>query len=59
MEFWIARDKNGGLFLYAEKPYRDALVWLSEHMECCEINKALFPEINWEDEPIKVKLIKD
>lgn len=56
---YIARDKNGSLWLYSEKPHRVILdVWWSESENSMQINSEEFPQLKWNDEPIEVKLIK-
>ena len=52
---WIARDKDGSLYLYEGKPYRKGYVWMYryEH-EPYEIDNDWFPEITWENEPIEL-----
>lgn len=54
---WIARDKNGWLFLHEFKPHRDSDEWLSDNTESCgSILGDLFPNLKFEDEPIEVEL---
>lgn len=61
---WVARDKDGSLWLYNEKPTR-------EEKSSCWINKSsitnegigtlqltMFPDLKWEDEPIEIELIR-
>lgn len=46
---FIARDKDGRLFLYETKPWRDELVW--KYMDSgIRIFKELFNFVKWEDE---------
>ena len=55
---WIAKDKNGDIFGFEEKPKKDKHVWLCEEYDycldntCCidGLNQSLFNEILWEDE---------
>lgn len=60
---WVARDKNGNLFLYAEKPPKtpNVGVWGRGRMGSNDyyfIPKNLLPSIKWADEePTKVKLV--
>lgn len=54
---YIARDKNGTLWLYSEKPHRGFGVWFSDSANMMMINSEEFPQLKWEDEPIEVKLI--
>ena len=58
-ELWLARDKNGELIIYENKPFKDELA------EQWTLNgwwgflpKNWFPEVKWsDDEPTKVKLV--
>lgn len=59
---WIARDKDGRLFLFLEnKPEKSGDIWTNWCIAICEIDKELFPEVKWEDdEPTEVVLtLKD
>lgn len=50
---WIARDKNGNLFIYCEKPIKRESAWGSEIIfdyEVMIIFNHLFQFIKWEDE---------
>lgn len=62
---WIARDKDGTMWLYIDEPVRSLNSWevdteksLLRADDCMEIDGDLFPDIKWEDEPIEVELIK-
>lgn len=64
---WVARDKNGTVWLYTNKPIRSSMFsrWnvdtensLFSTNEWMEIDGDLFPDLKWEDEPIEVELIK-
>lgn len=48
---WIARDKDGCLFLYNKKPYKYGSFWkyTSAYTEL-DIYKHLFPCMKWEDD---------
>lgn len=55
-EFWVARDKDGNLFAYNDKPKRcdnqkEWLVWFLFSMK-----NSYFPNLTWKDEPIEVEL---
>ena len=58
-EMWLARDKDGDLFIYEKEPFKDerAEQWtLVGRMSFLPAN--LFPEVQWSDKkPTKVKLI--
>lgn len=58
---WVARDKDGTLALYKEKPVRGSLDkerWVTfwPAYECFEIDRSLFSNLKWEDEPIEVDI---
>lgn len=52
----VARDKNGFLFAYEDKPTRcdNQREWLGLFL--CSMKNSYFPELKWEDEPIEVEL---
>jgi hypothetical protein len=54
MYFFIARDRDGSLFLYNDKPIRqsDYGTWTS--CDFFKMDDKLFPEITWQDEPQQV-----
>lgn len=56
---YVARDKNGTLWLYREKPWRNEEfgMWFLDISKNMQINSEEFPQLKWEDEPKKVKLI--
>ena len=68
MKYFIARDRTpfdgrrlGALFLFNEKPERGVNVWNQFddegwHCESIQLDRTLFPELKWEDEPIEVEL---
>ena len=58
-ELWIARDKSGKLFLYMNCPKRTYnRIWLDhKDRDMMEINKELYPEVKWTDEPVRAELI--
>ena len=59
---WIARDKNGNLFLYLEcKPTRDENEWrVPFYNEVYQLDKNLYPDVRWEDlEPTALVPIQD
>lgn len=54
---WVARDKDGDLKFFANKPIRNEDYWAEHPLgEFCRINDWLFPELKWEDEPIEVNI---
>lgn len=59
---WVARDKAeefeeiGYLHLFASKPHREyGCSWIGTCCYLC-LDKTMFPDLKWEDEPIKVEL---
>ena len=62
---YIARDKNGNLFVYGEKPRKTEICWSIRSVVCesyLYLNRHFdvdFPMVKWEDaEPWKVKDLK-
>ena len=56
IELWAARDMDGKLFLYRDKPIKDKFVWYSPGFSLV-LASASFPEIKWsDDEPTKVSI---
>lgn len=52
---WVARDSNGRLFLYRNKPRKSTDEWLSTSVHICGIPSDAFPSIKWKDnEPTRV-----
>lgn len=69
MKLWIARDKDGALYLYNYKPCKSEFF---ERFTCCikpngewseeyELNRHLLPEVTFENSPqeVELKLIKE
>lgn len=54
---WVARDKNGDLYLYQDKPIRIEAIFGSQYLYF-GIPNILFPELKWEDDPIEIEIIK-
>lgn len=72
MELYIARNKNGYLYLYNNKPIRneefntfdmddDNYEYNKLYDNYVEICPELFPEVTWENSPqqVELKLIKN
>lgn len=63
---WVARDKNGDLKLFYNKPFRlyeDNFKfgddkWVTTWINWMQIDPNLFPELTWDDEPIEVEIIR-
>lgn len=60
MKLWIARDKDGTLCLFREKPTLDIYYWIDNSlgMTGCiaELLKIDFPEVTFENSPQEVEL---
>lgn len=67
VHFYVARDKNGTLFLYLGKPIRKEnefsahhVVYGSCYFKKCGLNVDDYKDLRWEDEPVEVFLnLKD
>lgn len=53
---WIARDKNGNLFLYQSIPNRGKATFEPTDGSYMDIDSDLFPDLRFEDEPIQISL---
>ena len=64
VHFYVARDKNGDLWLYLGKPFRgDTEFYTSSKVFCftCDLSRfglkyEDFDSLKWEDEPVEVFL---
>ena len=56
-KLWVARDWDGMLYVYFNKPIRDTVwkEWNSDE-DSLSIDDSLFPDLTWEDEPLEVML---
>ena len=58
MTFWIARDKEGMLALFEDKPtysHKNGDIWLTADFPFY-IDKNNFPEVTFENSPMEVEL---
>ena len=53
---WVARDKKGWLQVYHRKPERLYGCWVDGGYYY-PLKKSEFPNLKWEDEPIKVEIV--
>ena len=53
---WVARDKDGSITLYEDKPFRDGEIWKGCSWKSSGIYDLFFPDLKWEDEPVEVEL---
>lgn len=54
---WIARDENGSLWLFEEKPYKDKHIWYNEATNY-RISEKLFQAVKWSDEEPRELVLK-
>lgn len=63
---WIARDKSGELYIYAEKPERNGTVFYTRNVKFVNLYKSfpmlvseMYPEVTWENSPKELIIKKD
>ena len=56
--FYVARDKNGELYMYSEIPTRGKSKWNANGCDYMEISNDMFPNVQWEDDPVHVGLVR-
>lgn len=54
---WVARDEDGSLWIYTGKPTKAAGMFACPWGEMFQIDESVYPEITYENSPIKVKLL--
>ena len=64
VHFYVARDKDGSLFLYFGKPYRDGnifrvnksqyIYYTGGSLARFGLNENDYKDLKWEDEPVEV-----
>ena len=64
VHFYVARDKNGELFLYMSKPFRGinkfhpyqngCIIISDDDLSNFGVNKDDYVNLKWEDEPVEV-----
>jgi Zn-finger protein len=57
---WIARDKNGELWLHKEKPAKFQNIWCSvgDEEKLSLVDKSFFSEVQWSDKEPKKLILK-
>ena len=59
MRAWIARDKDGMLFIYTQPPSINPIredVYMVNNGDFLSIDKNLFPEVTFENSPKEVEI---
>lgn len=57
---YVARDKNGDLYLFNELPKKGTECWWAESGvdgTYLRLEKSLYAEVTWETEPFPVRLV--
>jgi hypothetical protein len=52
---FVARDKDGSLWLHDDLPYRTFDEWKNSE-DWMSLNAGLFPNLKWESDPLEVEL---
>ena len=51
VKVWIARDKDGKLFAYSERPKKNVIYrWVDMGLNSFELDCTKFPSVKWEDD---------
>ena len=56
LSVWIARDKNGELYLYKSEPWRNGLCFDCDEILILSMDEDMYPEITWENSPKEFEL---
>lgn len=57
MIMWIARDKNGELYLYRVEPTKhDTIFVVPGIFGVIRLSPTLYPEVTWENSPVEMEL---
>lgn len=61
ISMWLARDQNGRLYMYEQKPMKSVYGFIRTDGKSCIVAKGMFPEVTYENSPVQVevKLIED
>ena len=54
---WIARDENGELYFHKHKPVRVTFMSGWDSSKFFEIDRDLFPDLKWENNPMRVECV--
>ena len=59
MKVYLARDKDGGLFMYKREPERIGSYFhikIDDPVELWELSQNEFPEVTWENSPVEFEM---
>lgn len=63
MKAWIARDKDGELYMFSHLPIlcRNTYFIASDGTNSMKLDRNMFPEVTFEESPkkLKIKIIED
>ena len=67
MKFWIAREQDGSLWAYANKPILTKYGWRVDYGVKCDsdllkqLHESYFPQITFENSPqqVEIKLVNE
>ena len=62
MIVYLARDKDGGLFMYRREPERMGSFFhikIDDPVEMWELPQTDFPEVTWENSPKEYEMVMD
>lgn len=57
MQGWVARNPDGDLNFYVDKPKRNVVMyqWDGKDVDMCLVDE-MFPDLTWDDDPLPVEL---
>lgn len=53
LKAWVARDYDGRLYMYPDKPKKMSDNWYAPKVGYMKLDESLFPEVQWSDEEPK------
>ncbi len=58
IDVWVARDEDGEIFFYRDKPIRDKSFWYDFFSEGSYFGlpRDFFPDVTWESDPLEVTI---
>ena len=57
LKAWVARDDDGSLYMYPDKPQKMRDNWHAPKVGYVKLEDSLFPEVQWSDgEPKEIRL---
>ena len=57
LKAWVARDDDGSLYMYSDKPKKLIDYWHAAGVGYMKLDDSLFPQVQWSDKkPKEIKL---